>query len=181
MIVNETAAKRYAQAVFELAAQSDSVRSIGEELRVLSGAVYADASTKEFFLSPVVDRSQKIGVLSVTLSSKVSAIALNTLLLLVRKRREALLPEIVRQYETLEMQSRGAQPLTITSAKELSPQELGAMVARLQGVYKTTFDVTQNVDPSLIGGVRITMGDRLVDGSIQGRLEELARKLFTRN
>jgi F-type H+-transporting ATPase subunit delta len=79
------------------------------------------------------------------------------------------------------MQARGAEPLTVTSAKQLSPQELNVLVARLQKIYGKTFDVTQNVDPNLIGGVRIMMGDRRIDGSVEGRLEELSRTLFAKN
>jgi F-type H+-transporting ATPase subunit delta len=108
-------------------------------------------------------------------------VALHTLLLLVRKRRESLLRAIVQQYDVLQMQARGAEPLTITSAKQLSQNELNQLVSRLEKIYGKTFDVTQNVDPNLIGGVRIAMGDRLIDGSVEGRLEELSRTLFAKN
>jgi F-type H+-transporting ATPase subunit delta len=55
------------------------------------------------------------------------------------------------------------------------------MVSRLERLYGKSFDATLTVDPSLIGGVRITMGDRRIDGSIDGRLEDLARTLFAKN
>ena len=56
---------------------------------------------------------------------------------------------------------------------------LRALVDRLGARYQTIFDVTQTVDPELIGGVRITLGDKLIDGSVAGRLDELARMLST--
>ena len=139
---------------------------------------HEDGLTKEFFLSPVIDRKEKEKLLLATFSGKVNEIALNALLLLVRKRREALLAEIVRQYDVLQMQARGAEPLTIATAKPLSDQDLHALVARLESVYGKKFDVAQRMDPSLIGGVRIMMGDRRIDGSVEGRLEELSRTLF---
>ena len=52
-------------------------------------------------------------------------------------------------------------------------------MAKLTAAYQTPFDVTQNVDPDLIGGVRITMGDKRIDGTIAGRLDDLARMLST--
>jgi F-type H+-transporting ATPase subunit delta len=119
-------------------------------------------------------------VLSSVFSGKLHDIALHTLLLLVRKRREALLGEIVRQYDALQMQARGEEPLSITSARELSTAELGSMVERLERLYGKKFSVTQTVKPNLIGGVRIMMGDRRIDGSVEGRLEELTRTLFAR-
>ena len=53
-----------------------------------------------------------------------------------------------------------------------------AIADRLQRTYSTAFDVTQKVDPELIGGLRITMGDRRIDGTVAGRLDELSRTLF---
>jgi len=79
----------------------------------------------------------------------------------------------------LERQARGAQTLQVTSARPLSKVELDALVARLSATFKTPFDVTESVDPNLIGGVRITMGDKRIDGTIAGRLDDLARMLST--
>jgi F-type H+-transporting ATPase subunit delta len=180
-MANETVARRYALAVFQLAGDQNAIDTTGKDLRVISGAIYEDEQTKGFFLSPVIDRKEKERVLSAAFSGKANDVALHTLLLLVRKRREALLGEIVRQYDALEMEARGAEPLTITSAKELSSEELRAMVARLESLYGKKFEVTQKVDPSLIGGVRIMMGDRRIDGSVEGRLQELTRTLFAKN
>jgi F-type H+-transporting ATPase subunit delta len=179
-MANETVARRYAVAVFQLADEAHAVDAVGADLHVLRGAIYEDQTSKGFFLSPVIDRKEKERVLSSVFSGKLHDIALHTLLLLVRKRREALLGEIVRQYDALQMQARGEEPLSITSARELSTAELGSMVERLERLYGKKFSVTQTVKPNLIGGVRIMMGDRRIDGSVEGRLEELTRTLFAR-
>lgn len=179
--MNEAAARRYAAAVFQLAQEAQSGDRIGADLQVMTSALYDNETTKRFYLSPIVDRSEKERVLASAFEGRASEIALHTVLLLVRKRREALLPEIARQYEVLQRQARGAEPLTITSAKALSPQEVQAMVARLEAHYGKKFDVQHNVDPALIGGVRIGMGDRRIDGSVAGRLEELTRTLFSKS
>jgi F-type H+-transporting ATPase subunit delta len=179
--MNEGAARRYATAVYQLAQDAQSVDRVGADLRILADALYEDEATKRFYLSPVVDRADKARVLASAFEGRASDLALHTVLLLVRKRREALLPEIARQYDVLERQGRGAEPLTITSAKPLSPQEVQAMTARLEAQYGKKFDVQHSVDPSLIGGVRIGMGDRRIDGSVAGRLEELTRNLFSKS
>jgi len=75
--------------------------------------------------------------------------------------------------------ARGAQELRVTSARPLARAELDAIVQRLAAAYRTKFDVTQSVDPNLIAGVRITIGDRLIDGTIAGRLDDIARLLST--
>jgi ATP synthase F1 delta subunit len=179
-MANETVARRYAVAVFQLADEAHAVDAVGRDLHVLADAVYEDQTTKGFFLSPVIDRKEKERVLSAAFSGKAQEIAVHTLLLLVRKRRESLLAEIVRQYDALQLHARGEEPLTVTTAKELSQSELRSLVDRLERVYGKKFSVTQTVRPNLIGGVRIMMGDRRIDASVEGRLEELSRTLFAR-
>lgn len=180
-MISESLARRYAAAVFSLADQSHCAPAVGNDLRILRDAIYAEETAQRFFLSPVVDRREKERVLAKAFAGKASDIALHTLLLLVRKRREALLSEIVRQYGKLEMRARGAEPLTVTSAKHLSRDEFSELVARLEQIYGKRFEAEQHVDPHLIGGLRIMMGDRRIDGSIDGRLRELSRTLFARN
>ncbi|MHB8148472.1 MAG: ATP synthase F1 subunit delta [Vulcanimicrobiaceae bacterium] len=180
-MANETLARRYATAVFSLASEQQAVERVGSDLAAIETAIGTDAATKEFFVSPVVDRFDKERILLATFRGRLHDIALHTLLLLVRKRREALLRELIEQYRRLEQQSRGAEPLTVTTAQALPAAELQAMVKRLEAIYRKTFDVTVKSDPTLIGGVRIMMGDRRIDGSVAGRLEALSRELFAQN
>ena len=180
-MANETLARRYATAVFSLASESNSVERVGRDLSAIVRAITGDAATKEFFVTPIIDRAEKEKALAAAFKDKVDDVALHTLLLLVRKRREALLEELLAEYRKLELQARGAEPLTITTARDLPENELRSMVTRLEQTYKKKFDVTVRHDASLIGGVRIAMGDRLIDGTVAGRLEELSRTLFANN
>lgn len=180
-MANEKAARRYAQAVFSLAGDANSVERVGRDLASIAHALDSDPVAHEFYRSPIVDRKEKERALAATFGGKVDDIALHTLLLLVRKRRELLLSELLAEYRKLEAQARGAEPLTITTAHPLPGAEVGSMVARLERVYGKKFDVNVRIDPSLIGGVRLMMGDRRVDGSVAGRLDELSRLLFAKN
>jgi F-type H+-transporting ATPase subunit delta len=175
---NETLARRYATAVFQLAQEADKISGVQHDLHTFVAALGADEDVRKFFRSPVVDRKEKETIVSQAFS-RLDPIALHTILLLIRKRRENMVEEIVTQFDVLERAARGAQELRVVSARPLEQQELDALVARLSASFRTTFDVTQSVDPSLIGGVRITMGDRLVDGTIAGRLHDIARLLST--
>lgn len=176
---NETLARRYATAVFQLAQEADKISGVQHDLHTFVAALDADADVRKFFRSPVVDRKEKETIVSQAFA-KLDPIALHTILLLIRKRRENMAEEIVTQFDVLERAARGAQELRVTSARPLGKAELDAIVQRLASAYRTTFDVTQAVDPELIGGVRITIGDRLVDGTIAGRLDDIAR-LFSTN
>lgn len=177
-MANETLARRYALAVFQLAQDAGRVEAVGNDLSAIGRAVGEDASTREFFVSPIVDRAQKEKALTGVFNGRVDQIAMHTALLLVRKRREAILDDVITEYRKLELAARGMEPLTVITARELPESELRSLVDRLERVYSKKFDVSVRRDPSLIGGVRVVMGDRRIDGTVAGRLEELSRTLF---
>jgi F-type H+-transporting ATPase subunit delta len=177
-MANETLARRYATAVFQLATEAKAVTEIGRDLHTFIAALAADTDVNEFFRSPVVDRNEKATVIAQAFD-RLNAVALHTVLILIQKRREALAPEIVAQYDVLEREARGAQTLQITTARPLGQAEVAAIVAKLGDAFKAPLDVTQTVDADAIGGVRLTIGDQRIDGTIAGRLDDLARMLST--
>jgi F-type H+-transporting ATPase subunit delta len=175
-----TIARRYATAIFMLARDAGALERIARDLRGILAAIEANPEVLHFFVSPIVNRAEKAALLERSFDERVDRIALNALLLLVRKRRERLLTQIVAAYEKLVLAERNREPLDVISARPLAPGELQQMVARLANVYGKQFEVSTSVDATLLGGVRLAMGDRYVDGSISGRLEELARDLFAK-
>ncbi len=177
-MVNETLARRYATAIFSLARDRHVEERVGNDLARIAAAIEGDALAQRFFVAPIIARQEKERVLLAAFSGKVNDVALHALLLLVRKRRESLLGAIVAEYRKLQLDARGAEVLTITSARPLDAGELRALVDRLQHVYGKSFDTKQVVDPNVIGGVRILMGDRRIDATVSGRLESLARTLY---
>ena len=178
-MADETLARRYAQAVFDLASENEKVAQVGRDLRVAWDGMQEEESVVRFFYAPVIDRREKQKVLVDAFRGKVEDIALHTLLLLVRKRRERLLPELLRQYGKLEQQARGVETLHVRSARRLPADELKTLVERLSKVYGKTFEVQQYVEPNLLGGVRIRIGDVAIDGTVSGKLDELRRTLLT--
>src|SRR6202522_810033 len=95
---NETLARRYATAIFPLATEAGGVDRVGHDLHTFVAALAADADVNRFFRSPVVDRDEKSAVIAQAFD-QLNDIALHAILLLIRKRREGLAPEIVAQYD----------------------------------------------------------------------------------
>jgi F-type H+-transporting ATPase subunit delta len=175
-----TIARRYATAIFMLARDARILEQVERDLRGIADAIAVKPEVRRFFESPIVNRAEKAALLERTFVGKVDRIALTALLLLVRKRREALLAPIVVAYEKLVLAERNQEPLDVISARPLGAGELQLMVARLSTVYGKQFEVSTAVDPTLLGGARLVMGDRYIDGSVSGRLDELARELFAK-
>lgn len=177
-MVNEKLARRYAAAIFSLAGEGGTVDATGDDLATIAAVLDRDPMAADFFVAPVIGRRVKERVLYEAFGSRVGELALHALLLLVRKHRERLLGAVVAEYRKLQRAARGEEALTITSARPLPGNELTALVERLERIYGKKFDVTQIVDPGTIGGVRLQMGDRRIDGTVAGRLEHLSRTLF---
>jgi F-type H+-transporting ATPase subunit delta len=176
-MVSRTLARRYAVAVASLAAEQKVVDRVAEDLKALSAALSTPGLVREFFVSPVIDRPAKERVLLQILDGKIHPVSLHTVLLLVRKRREVLLGAMVDEYLALERAARGVETLTLESARPLDRAEYGRLIARFEAVYGKKFEVTEVLDRSLIGGLRVMIGDRRIDDSIAGRLDALAREL----
>ncbi|MGC2649246.1 MAG: ATP synthase F1 subunit delta, partial [Candidatus Cybelea sp.] len=133
----------------------------------------------DFFVAPVIERREKERVLTQAFEDRIDPVALHTLLLLVRKRREALLGAIVEEYLALERAARGAETMGLESARALDAAEYRDLIERLERLYGKKFEVTQRVDADLIGGLRLLIGDRRIDATVAGRLDALARQLHT--
>lgn len=176
-VAEQTISRRYATAIFSLAQDRNAVEAVGRDLGAILDAIASDAGVSRFFVAPVVDRKEKARVIAEAFSKSVHEVALHSVLLLIRKRRERFLRDIVNQYRSLEIEASGREPLEIVSARELTRADVDALVDRLSKLYQKRFVVTQRVNPELIGGIRLTMGDRRIDGTIAGRLDELARSL----
>lgn len=176
-MVNRTLARRYALAAASLAREQNAVERVGAELESMDRAIGSSGLVHDFFLAPIVDRREKERVLAGAFEKSVHPISLHLLLLLVRKRREAMLGPIVEEYAALEREARGVETLTLQSARPLERSEFARLISRLEAHYGKKFDVTEVVDPGLIGGLRVTIGDRRIDATVSGRLATLAREL----
>jgi ATP synthase F1 delta subunit len=102
----------------------------------------------------------------------------NLVELLLDRRRLSRLPAISREYKRLLDRRRGITEAVVTTPTPLAADELEAVRARIQQLAGTTVDIRAEVDPDLLGGITVRLGDRLLDASVRGRLERLRSQLL---
>lgn len=178
-MLKETIARRYTAALFALAKEAGSADATAQELDSFVGALDKEPSAREFYASPVVDRTEKVELLRTSLASRMSELTFNFIVLLVRKRRENLIYTIARQMHEMLDADAGDTVASIATPKALHPDELAELARRLSHVYKRKIIPQGRVDESMLGGVVVQMGDTYVDASVAGKLEEIRRHLLS--
>jgi F-type H+-transporting ATPase subunit delta len=170
-------ARRYAEAVFEIAAAHDSFDRWSEELAAIARA-QEQPEIGRLLANPAVGRPAKEGIAAEYLG-EMSPEAGNLVRLLLRKGRFALAPRIAEAYRELLNEHRGIATASVVSAAPLDAAELAAVAKKLSGMTGRTVVVEPSVDPSLLGGIVARVGDQLIDASVRGRLEALKKRLAT--
>lgn len=177
-MLKDSIAQRYSTALFSLAKERSEVPHVSAELDSFVRALDSDQELSDFYASPVVDRNVKEQILHSVLDGRAGELTLNFLVLLVRKRRESLLPIVARQMHEMLDREAGRQPAAIGSPMPLDQLQLDELKARLSKVYGSDIIPDTRVTPDLLGGLVVQVGDRYVDASVSGKLEELRRHLL---
>ena len=177
-MLKESIAQRYSEALFELAKKQGVVERVTSELDGFVAVLALDPDLAAFFGSPVVEREEKIKLITSTLEARMHELTLNFVVLLVRKRRENLIGIVARQMHELLDRDAGRKVAAIGTPMPLQRGQLDELAQRLSSVYSATIVPHTKVSPELLGGLVVQVGDRYVDASIAGRLEELRRHLL---
>jgi F-type H+-transporting ATPase subunit delta len=126
---------------------------------------------------PNVPAEQVEKVFLAVAGDKLDATGVNLVKLLVEYGRLSLLPEIDRLFEELKAQDEGVVEAVITAAAKPDDAQVKTLVAQLEARFKQKVVAKVNVDPEIIGGVKIVVGDTVIDASVRGRLQEMAYTL----
>lgn len=168
-------AKRYAKALFELAATQQAVSEVETELKLIVEALEQDPQIEQFMSLPSIDPEKKIAVLKAAFGDRVSGLVLNTIQILVQRRRYDILANVYEAYTKIAGEALGQAHATIYSAHTLSADEMAALTNQFGELVGKKIIAEQVLEPSLLGGVQVRIGDRLYDGSLSGKLERLQK------
>jgi F-type H+-transporting ATPase subunit delta len=169
-------ARRYAEAAFDIARRDGSVDLWLAQLDRAAAAV-ADPGVMRRLENPRAPLAERHAALISVLGADLAAQVANLIGLLMRRRRLDALPRIAHEFRRLYNRDAGIVEAVATSAAQLDSAEVDALRTRLEQMSGARVELVVNVDPSLLGGVQVRLGDRLIDGSVRGRLERLRVRL----
>jgi F-type H+-transporting ATPase subunit delta len=167
-LTSDVAAKRYAEAAYEIAREAAATDAWDEGLHALA-ALYGDEQAAAFIGNSRVPLQQKQELVRKALGG-VPEGALNLALLLLQRSRTALGPAIADAYRQMLDEARGVAHATVTTAVAMSDSELADVRKKLTEITGGEVVVNTQVDEGILGGIIVRIGDRLIDGSTRNRL-----------
>ncbi len=167
-------AARYATAVYDLAKEAKKVKAIETDLNALSDVMATSGDFNALINSPVYSRDEQgaaIGALAAKMS--LSPIMSNTLALMAQKRRLFVLPQLVQSLRDIIAEDKGELTADVTSAKALTKTQADKLAKTLKARMGKTVTINATVDESLIGGLVVKVGSKMIDTSIRSKLNSL--------
>jgi F-type H+-transporting ATPase subunit delta len=172
-----TSARRYAEAAFEIAQRDGTVEEWRSQLDRVAGALSDQAAVRRLE-DPAVPLEVRAEALTRALGSDLLPVVRNLVLLVLRRRRLEQMSAIAGEFRRLYNRRAGVVEATAYSAQPLTEADVAELERKLQGIVDGRLELSVEVDPALIGGIAVRLGDRLIDGSVRGRLERLRNSLI---
>lgn len=167
-------ALRYANAVFELAAEERAIDRLASDFQALKRLLDTSPELARLVRSPLFSREdQAKGMEAVLAKAEASGLTRKLVLLLAQKRRLFALGDVIRAFEQLLARHRGEVAAEITSARELSAEETAELRRVLKDKLGREPKITAHVDPKLLGGLVLKVGSRMIDSSLRSKLDGL--------
>jgi F-type H+-transporting ATPase subunit delta len=176
-VIQTAIARRYAKALFSLLTPSD-IRAAAESLSALGGALAVSRELRELLHNPVIGLDKKAAVVH-ELGTKANAppVVEQFLAHVVRKNRIALLAEIAEAFGRLADQASNRKVVHLSSARSLTDANRAEIQQKLEGATNGTIELTTDVDPRLLGGLQITIGSTVYDGTLRGQIDRMRTAL----
>ena len=171
-----TIARPYAEAAFRLALENRNLAGWSDMLALLGGVV-ADETIASRIGDPNVDDRALESLLLGVFGDKLDGQGRNFLQVLIHNGRLLLLPQIREQYEELRRENEGVLEARIISALPMDDDQVQRLVKVLEQKHGRKVNAQVEVDPELIGGARIVVGDKVIDATVRGRLDAMAAAL----
>ena len=166
-----TLARPYAEALFQVAVKGDLKQS-AEQLDAIAG-VAANEQLRQYADNPKTVSQQVFDMITGVVKTPLSDSIRNLLRAVIDNGRLAALPEVAHQFHALVNSRSGVSDALVYSAFPIDPTQLAAVVASLEKRFGRKLNASVQVEPELIGGIRVVVGDEVLDTSVKARLEQM--------
>jgi len=173
-----TIAKNYAEALLALATKARDIEGWGRMLDAIADAMGRDVHLRRFLESPRVDAAKKNEILGKAFANTLPPVFVKYLQAVVRRRRQMVIPAIAIEYRLLVDQVVGRVHANVTIARDADEAERAVIAQQLSDVLGKEVVPHVTVDPDIIGGIVVRVGDRVMDGSVRRRLANLRQRML---
>lgn len=175
---NAALAKRYAKALFELATDAKAQSVVAKQLDALDTMAQDNKALQQLFTSPRISRQQKENaILALLRPSKPHTLTLHLVGLLARNGRLNVLSDVIASYQAMVRETQNIAEAKVISATALTNAQLSSLTKTLEEATGKSVKLSAEVDPSLIGGLVVRMGSKMIDHSLAHHLERLKQSL----
>lgn len=176
--MSSVASKRYAVAFWEIAQNDSNTKEINTQFLELSGVLADSKELISYLISPVVQADDKIRLVNSIFSKKINSNILRFVVFLIRKRRIALLQNILTEYQNLLDEESGKVSTEVISSDLLSAGQIEKIKQFLTQNFSKNISLINKMDKALIGGYQIKVGDLVIDQSVKNQMERLKKGLL---
>ena len=171
-------ARVYALALFDAARDAGTVERVGRELGDFVAALAASAPLRNVLFNPQLAAAAKQRVVA-ELTRDADRLLQNALQVVLEKGRAKVLPQIAEQFAAHAAREEGVVSVAVTSAVELSEAQTAELAAQVERAFGRRVDLEHRIDPGIVGGLVLRVGDTIVDASVKARIRQLQRRLQT--
>ena len=177
-IGDSKATRRYARALFNVALERNEVDDVARNLQTVTETVSDSPELMMVLHHPQLTRERRKAILLRVFENSIRPDVEHFLALLVEKDRATIIPGVAREFARLVDEYRGASDATVISAIELTAKQKDALIARLKSQMSlNVIRLQSRVDPAILGGLVVRVGDKLFDGSVYSQLNQLREQM----
>ena len=169
---------RYAESLFDLAKEENQVTQYLDDIKLVGEVLDSDPQIVQFFNHVLIENDKKIQLLDQSFKGNVDQYVLNFLKLLVQSRRIRYIDDIVKYYINLSNQYLGIEEGMIYTPYELTDQQIQDIEKAISQKENKKVTLKVSIDPSLLGGIKVQIANRIYDGTIKNKVEMLKKELL---
>ena len=168
----------YAEALFRVAKERGVVADIDQGLRGLAALLHDNATFRDFLAAPMIDASRKKNAVEAAMQGNADELLVDFLCLLIDKGRDQALEGVAVQFRVLADIDVGRVRVEVKSAQEMSQEQRSKLAESLRQILQSDCSLEMKVEPEILGGMILRIGDKLYDGSVRRQLQQVGDQLM---